>query len=193
MACQPHDPPQDALLEGLAAGREDAFAALYDAYALRLFAAACRMLGSQGEAEDAVQDIFVGLVRAGGRLRRVRDLRAYLFASLRHAAVQRRRRQGAAALDAAEALADPSPAPGAAGLATASPWRAGAAGDVESRLEQALRRLPPEQRQAVALHIDGGLTFAQVAEVTGVSPNTAASRYRYALERLRDALRHEGA
>jgi len=57
-----------------------------------------------------------------------------------------------------------------------------------SRLERALAALPREQREVVALKIDGGLTFAQVAEVLGISPNTAASRYRYALGRLRDRL-----
>ena len=40
----------------------------------------------------------------------------------------------------------------------------------------------------IALKIDGGLTFAEVAALLGVSANTAASRYRYALEKLRAAL-----
>ena len=37
----------------------------------------------------------------------------------------------------------------------------------------------------MGLKIDGGLTFAEIGAVTGISPNTAASRYRYALEKLR--------
>ena len=40
----------------------------------------------------------------------------------------------------------------------------------------------------IALKIDGGLTFAEIAAVTDTSPNTAASRYRYALEKLRTHL-----
>ena len=43
----------------------------------------------------------------------------------------------------------------------------------------------------VALKIDGGLTFAEIAAVIGISANTAASRYRYALEKLRAALAEE--
>ena len=45
-----------------------------------------------------------------------------------------------------------------------------------------------DQREVIALKVDGGLTFAEVAACLGVSPNTAASRYRYALEKLRAAL-----
>ena len=49
-------------------------------------------------------------------------------------------------------------------------------------------RLPQEQREVVALKIDGGLTFAEIGEALSISANTAASRYRYALEKLRDSL-----
>ena len=48
--------------------------------------------------------------------------------------------------------------------------------------------LPPEQREVVLLKIDGELTFVQIGQVLGVSMNTAASRYRYALEKLRTTL-----
>jgi RNA polymerase sigma-70 factor (ECF subfamily) len=51
--------------------------------------------------------------------------------------------------------------------------------------------LPEAQREVVALKIDGGLTFAQIAKVTNVSLNTAAGRYRYAMEKLRAALAEE--
>ncbi len=56
------------------------------------------------------------------------------------------------------------------------------------RLRQAIRLLPDEQREVVALKIDGELTFAQIAQIMGVSINTAASRYRYALQKLRTLL-----
>jgi RNA polymerase sigma-70 factor (ECF subfamily) len=55
-------------------------------------------------------------------------------------------------------------------------------------LDHALALLPDDQREVIALKIDGGLTFAQIADVLNISPNTAASRYRYALEKLRSVL-----
>lgn len=58
-------------------------------------------------------------------------------------------------------------------------------------IEAALATLPSEQREVVVLRIWGGLSFANIGEVLGVSINTAMSRHRYALERLRRLLREE--
>ena len=59
----------------------------------------------------------------------------------------------------------------------------------DEALERALARLPVEQREVVALKVDGELTFAEIGAVMGISPNTAASRYRYALGKLRAELK----
>ena len=59
----------------------------------------------------------------------------------------------------------------------------------ESNLRQSLVALPEDQRQVVVLHVWGELTFSEIADVLNVSPNTAASRYRYALAKLRDSMR----
>jgi RNA polymerase sigma factor (sigma-70 family) len=48
--------------------------------------------------------------------------------------------------------------------------------------------LPVDQRETVVLHTWGELTFSQIAEVLEISANTAASRYRYALTKLREAM-----
>ncbi|MBM4049994.1 MAG: sigma-70 family RNA polymerase sigma factor, partial [Planctomycetes bacterium] len=55
--------------------------------------------------------------------------------------------------------------------------------------QDALMALPEEQREVVLLKVYGRLTFAEIADVIHASPNTAASRYRYAVEKLR---RHLG-
>jgi RNA polymerase sigma-70 factor, ECF subfamily len=59
--------------------------------------------------------------------------------------------------------------------------------DRRAAIESALRRLPAEQREVLVLKIWSEFTFEQIAAQLGISPNTAASRYRYALA----ALRHE--
>ena len=56
------------------------------------------------------------------------------------------------------------------------------------RLQQAIRSLPDKQREVITLKIDGELTFAQIAQVMGVSISTAASRYHYALKKLKTSL-----
>jgi len=55
-------------------------------------------------------------------------------------------------------------------------------------LQEALGELPDEQREAVIMRIWSGMTLQEIATATAVPLNTAASRYRYALEKLRTRL-----
>jgi RNA polymerase sigma-70 factor, ECF subfamily len=55
-------------------------------------------------------------------------------------------------------------------------------------IDDALKRLPPEQREVVYLKVFEGLTFQEIADRCGISINTAGSRYRYATDALRRAL-----
>jgi RNA polymerase sigma-70 factor (ECF subfamily) len=165
-----------SLAQSLAAGDPEAFAALYDRLATRLLGTARTMTGSIADAEDVVHDLFVDLARGRARLATVADLDAYAFTMLRHA-VGKRRRRSAIDRRAGERVAVERQATDRT-VATADPG-----GDAD--LAAALAALPAEQREVIALKIDGGLTFAEIAAVTGTSPNTAASRYRYALEKLR--------
>ncbi len=169
-------PADDSLIRELAEGREEAFVALYDRFASSLLRVAVRLLGSQQDAEDAVQEVFVGVVRVRARLPKVENLRAYLFATLRRAAARlvAARRERVLSPEQEQALA--------------APEAKGVDSEQAVRLERALRMLPSEQREIVALKIEGALTFAEIAGVLAISPNTAASRYRYALEKLRAAL-----
>ncbi|HTU21689.1 MAG TPA: sigma-70 family RNA polymerase sigma factor [Gemmataceae bacterium] len=170
-------PAEDPLIEGLAEGREEAFAVLYDSFAASLFRVAAGMLGSPQDAEDVVQEVFVAVFRGRRRLRQVENLRAYLFAALRRAAARRaaapRRQRSLSPQELAE---------------VSSPESIELDKEQAVRLERALRILPAEQREVIALKVDGGLTFAEIAVVLGIRANTAASRYRYGLEKLRAAM-----
>jgi RNA polymerase sigma-70 factor (ECF subfamily) len=171
------DPP----VAGLAAGDQRAFAALYDRYAVRLYRAAVGMLGRREDAEDVVQEVFTAVFQSSHKLANVQNLTAYLFTALRRAAGRsaarrlREPRSGEAAIANIASKADPDD-------------RSNFDGE---RLQKALLALPAEQREVIALKIDGGLTFAETAQVIGISANTAASRYRYALERLRTSLKEQ--
>ena len=57
------------------------------------------------------------------------------------------------------------------------------------RLRDAVQKLSPKLREVVTMKIWGGLTFAQISEALAISQNTAASRYRYALEQLAQDMR----
>jgi len=169
------DESGDALSAGLAAGRPEAFAALYDRHAASLYRVAVGMLGSPHDAEDVVQEVFVAMIRSRETLERVENLRAYLFAALRHAAMRRARMRTPIVAEQVEPTSDGPREPSLS--------------DESARLDRALRRLPLKQREVIALKIDGDLTFAEIAAALGVSINTAASRYRYALQKLRAAMK----
>lgn len=57
------------------------------------------------------------------------------------------------------------------------------------QLEAALKTIPPEESEVVVLNIWSGMSFSEIAEVTGCSKGTVASRYRYALEKLRKIMK----
>jgi RNA polymerase sigma-70 factor, ECF subfamily len=64
----------------------------------------------------------------------------------------------------------------------------GASPESAVAVEEALSRLPRAQREVVVMKVFGGLTFDEIAAAMGGSQNTAASRYRYGIEKLKAAL-----
>ena len=58
----------------------------------------------------------------------------------------------------------------------------------DEELSKALNLLPEQQRIVVVLKIISGLSFKQISSVVGIKMNTAASRYRYAIQKLQSAL-----
>lgn len=147
---------------------------VYDDHAGALFHYLYGLLRNRADAEDALQEVFV---RLASRLRwgdPIDDVRAYLFVSARNEALRALGRRKPPCLP--PDLFEPS----------------GESADVEG-VSRALDALPPEQIEVVLLHVYEGLTFAEVARVMNTSQHTAASRYRYALESLRELLHGPGS
>ncbi|MBM4218959.1 MAG: RNA polymerase sigma factor [Gammaproteobacteria bacterium] len=88
----------------------------------------------------------------------------------------------------ARETADDEAVAAAADDAVAEPLAAALAGERGERLAAALERLPQEQSTAFLLYVEGGLSVAEIAESTGVNPETAKSRLRYAAAKLRQTL-----
>jgi len=152
---------------------------LFDANAPALILFARQWTASHADAEDVVQDAFVRFWRVGRH--RADDPRAYLFASVKRAALDSRR--GRLRRERREAEASTRNAPNEPIFETSverDEWR--------DSVETALASLPEPQREVLVLKAWGELTFPQIAKITGVSANTAASRYRYALEALKKTL-----
>jgi len=145
----------------------------------RLLLCARQWTRTLADAEDVLQEAFVRYWRHQRHL--PGDPQALLLTSIRRAAIDQARKENRrqareekfAAPELAESLFTPLP---------------GMAEERQAELEAALRRLPPEQRDVLALKIWQELTFEQIGAVLGIPANTAASRYRYALTALRKQL-----
>lgn len=139
---------------------------LYRDHGPALLAYAAAMLGERSAAEDVLHQVFLKLM---GREQLPAEPRPYLFRAVRNAALNfRRSRSRDAPLEE-------------------QPWLTRPADGVEESLalEKALAELPPEQREVVVMRIWGEMTLAEIASALGWPVNTAASRYRYGLSKLR--------
>ena len=146
-----------------------------------------QIVSARADAEDVVQEAFVRFWKNRGR---ADDPAAYLFACVRSAALDWRR--GAERRGRREEAAARHDVP-----ASVEPVLFAARMEHEERraaIEAALARLPEPQREVLVMKVWASLSFPQIAQALGIPPDTAASRYRYALEKLRailDAGRHE--
>jgi RNA polymerase sigma-70 factor (ECF subfamily) len=146
--------------------------ALYRRHGAALLLFALAITGERSRAQDVVNHVFLNLIEKGS-LDRAANKKAYIFASVRHAALNEGKlRERTAPLDCDMAWFDP-------------PDRDYVG---EQNLRRALGALPDDQREVIVLHVWGELTFTQISELLCISSNTAASRYRYALAKLRDSM-----
>lgn len=154
---------------------------LYDNHAQPLFAFLLNLTRNEDDTRDLLQELFVKLARQPDLLKRVRDERAFLIRLAHNAAIDLMRRRGARDKTRERFTAEFD-----------SPFATTADPDEEEfrrALAEALGELPPDQRAVVHLKLWEGLTFDQIAEALEIPMNTAASRYRYGLDKLRDRLR----
>lgn len=131
---------------------------------------------SIADAEDIVQDAFVKFWRKQHPIQN----RALLFATVRSTALDLLRRDMRRARREANAVADAEQ--------SSAPPQFESENESQQALAAAIDRLPAEQREVLVMKIWNELTFADIAMVLGISQNTAASRYRYALTALKKNL-----
>jgi RNA polymerase sigma-70 factor, ECF subfamily len=170
------------LIRRLRLGDREALRAIYEKYSGALFASALCLVGDRASAEDCLHDVFVAFAAGAPQLDGGANLKGYLVACIVNRAkdVLRRKGREAAAVDLGAA---PEAASDAAGPAALAEGR-----DESRRAFDAMSRLPYEQRETVLLHLQGGMTFREIAHSQKVSTNTVLSRYRYGIEKLRAIL-----
>ena len=183
------DESDETLLAAYREGDVQAFEILHGRYRRPLFNVVLRTVRDRGRAEEIYQETWTKVIERGAEFRGDAKFSTWLYTIARNLSIDHLRKQkhrDHASLEAppksgVAPLADrvAGDGPTTEQLAEGDRWR--------TRIVEAVEALPDEQREVFVLRQVQGLTFAEVAEVVGVSPNTAKSRMRYALERLKDS------
>ena len=160
-------------VERLAESGVAALGGLFDLTSLRLVRYATTITRNQHDAEDAVQAALVQLARNLRRFCRTEQPWPYLLRIVRNESLLIARRQKRWTLSSQ--LEDLRTRPLVDELEMEETYRA---------VWSALRELPTTQSEVVVLKIWEEMTFAQIGQILEVSPDTAASRYRYAMQKL---------
>ena len=174
----------EALVLLAARSEQSALAELYDRYGRPAYGLALRILRDEALAEDAVQDAFLGLWRTASRFVPERGTASTWILTLVHRrAVDLVRREERRRADSLERV----------------PEQGGGSADEEAwlrlqreRVQDALRLLPDQQREALELAYYGGFTQSELAERLGQPLGTIKSRMFSGLSRLRELLGDPG-
>jgi RNA polymerase sigma factor (sigma-70 family) len=169
--------PDEILMSRYARGDAAAFECLYRRHEMRTWRYIARNVGNRAIADELMQEVWFAVAREAPRYQPAARFTTWLFTIARNRIIDwARSRRPQTSLDSPDCEAhaavtqlssDPSLGPLAA---------------------QALARLPAEQRDAFLMHIEAGLSVEELAQIAGVSFETAKSRLRYARMKLRDLL-----
>jgi RNA polymerase sigma-70 factor, ECF subfamily len=194
MAAARGDATDEMLMVRYQRGDREAFAELVRRYERSVYNFVMRHLRHKESAADVTQDVFLRVVQNAAEFKHEARLSTWLYTIARNLCVDHLRKQshrrhpsldqplrdGDDQRPLLESVADVHP--------RASVERSAISGQVQSKIVEAVEKLPDEQREVFLLREIANLPFKEIAEITGVGENTVKSRMRYALDRLQDAL-----
>ena len=176
-----HTPDDSALMLRYKDGDIAAFEALYRRHNDPLYRYLLRLCHHADTAEDIFQEVWGKIVKARASYRPAAKFTTFLYRVAHNCFIdhlRRNKRHANSTQLEAELYAHPGEA-----LETVTERSL-----AKERLGKALRELPDEQRDAFLLHEEAGLSIDEIATVTGSNRETAKSRLRYAVRKLRSAI-----
>jgi len=162
------------------AGREDALQRIYKKYRDYLLTLAMTLVNDAHLAEDVVQDVFVAFAQSSGTFKLGGSLKGYLgtcTANRCRDQIRARKRQPLH-------LDEDAPLPSELG----APDRRMIFDEQSRQVADAMAQLPYEQREVIALYLNGAMKLRHIARLQNASVSTVKGRYRYGLQKLRSAL-----
>jgi len=154
---------------------------LYDTHGAALFAFLLNLTRHEADTRDLLQEVFVKLARQPDLLAGVIDERAFLMRLAHNLAIDQMRRRRTRDKNHEALSLERTPLFATNDDPDEQAFR--------TTVSEAMDELPADQRAVLHLKLWTGLTFEEIATTLGISPNTAASRYRYGLDKLRHRLR----
>lgn len=176
-----HTPDDSALMLRYGDGDVQAFEILYRRHNDAIYRYLLRLCGHRDSADDIFQDVWGKIIKARQTYRPTAKFTTFLYRVAHNCFidhVRRNKRHGNSTSLEPELHSDPGESPETAAERSLA----------RERLEIALLTLPEEQRDAFLLREEGGLSIDQIAAVTGCNRETAKSRLRYAVNKLRSAI-----
>ena len=171
------------LIRKFKCGSSEALSRIYRKYGGYLLALAAALLEDVNAAEDVVHDVFCKFIESREKFKLAGSLKSFLATCVVNLARDklRARRSQPCELDEATATV----------LDTNEPEHYAIFGEEARYLNHAMVQLSYEQREVIMLHLRGRMKFREIAGLQGISINTAKSRYRYGLDKLRSLLNGE--
>ncbi len=157
-------------LISLSKGERSVFEEIYNEISTPAYTVAYRITGDRCLAEDIIQEFFVRLYRKPPETP-LEKPRAYLLKMVHNLTIDKLEKQHINIDDCENMLSDKADAT-----------------DERIDLERAFAKLSVDERQLVALHLNGGFKFREIAEMVNVPMGTVLWRYRKAINKLRNML-----
>lgn len=177
----------DQLIALFLRGERAALEELFRRYREAAYRVAYRLLGNEADALDALQEGFIKALTHLHGFERRSSFKTWLLRVISNAALdlgrQRARREALNSQMAQRQEKEPGTFPVAA-----DPVQEAEQSDLRQALNAALAELPEAQRQTFVLHVDGGLSYREVASILKISIGTVMSRLFYARQKLKGLL-----
>jgi RNA polymerase sigma-70 factor (ECF subfamily) len=164
-------------------GSVNALSRIYEKYRDDLLRLATALLNDTSDAEDIVQDTFIGFAQGAGAFQLTGSLKGYLSTCVANRARNQNlaaKRRSTTGLNASPVTSSPN-----------APDRWLMESEELKQLTDAMSQLPYEQKEAVTLRLHGEMKFREIAILQNVSIKTTQSRYRCGLEKLRSIFNSE--
>jgi RNA polymerase sigma-70 factor, ECF subfamily len=187
------DPDLDAALM-LRVKRGDlvAFEQLVEKYKLPVISLVSRTLRDPTEAEDLAQNVFVQAFKSAARYEATAKFSTWLFTIARNLClneIRRRSRHPSEPLEGFASEAEDSQPRQFADVHSSSPPESLLQGELEHKVEEAIRGLPDNQRMAILLCREEELSYEEIAKVLGCSVSATKSLIHRARETLKEKLK----